>query len=37
MVGLVKGEIKVTSFDNVFNNKRELGPRLIELAEVLGK
>jgi 6-phosphofructokinase 1 len=37
MVGLVKGEIKVTSFDTVFNNKRELGPRLIELAEVLGK
>lgn len=37
MVGIVKGEIKVTSFDTVFNNKRELGPRLIELAEVLGK
>lgn len=37
MVGLVKGGIKVTSFDTVFNNKRELGPKLIELAEVLGK
>ncbi|NLI15344.1 MAG: 6-phosphofructokinase [candidate division Zixibacteria bacterium] len=37
MVGLVKGEIKVTTFENVFNNKRELGPRMIELAEVLGK
>jgi 6-phosphofructokinase 1 len=37
MVGMVKGELRVTSFDNVFNNKRELGPRLIELAEVLGK
>jgi 6-phosphofructokinase 1 len=37
MVGLVKSEIKVTSFEMVFNNKKELGPRLIELAEVLGK
>lgn len=37
MVGLMKGEIKLSSFDTVFNNKKELGPKLIELAEVLGK
>jgi 6-phosphofructokinase 1 len=37
MVGMVKGDLKVTSFDTVFGNRKELGPRLVELAEVLGK
>jgi 6-phosphofructokinase 1 len=37
MVGLVKGEAVVTSFDTVFRNKKELGPRLIKLAEDLGR
>lgn len=37
MVGLVKNDIKVSSFETVFNNKKELGPTLIKLAEVLGK
>jgi len=37
MVGLIKGSIEVTSFDTVFSNKKELGPTLVQLAEVLGK
>ena len=37
MVGLVKNELKVSSFETVFNNKRELGPNLIKLAGILGK
>lgn len=37
MVGLVKGAIQVSSFDTVFSNKKELGPTLVQLAEVLGK
>lgn len=37
MIGIVKGEVKVSSFETVFNNKKELGPSLIKLAEVLGK
>jgi 6-phosphofructokinase 1 len=37
MVGLVKNEVTITSFEDVFSNKKELGPRLIKLAEVLGR
>ena len=37
MVGLVKGSIQVSSFEKVFGNKKELGPTLVQLAEVLGK
>jgi len=37
MVGLIKGHVEATSFDDVFNNKKELGPNLIKLAEVLGR
>jgi 6-phosphofructokinase 1 len=37
MVGLVKNVIKVSSFETVFSNKKELGPAMIKLAEVLGK
>lgn len=37
MVGLVKNELKITSFETVFNNKRVLGPNLIKLANVLGR
>jgi len=37
MVGLVENKIKTSSFDTVFDNKKELGPNLIKLAEVLGK
>ena len=37
MVGLVKNELKITSFETVFNNKRELGPNLIKLAGILGR
>jgi len=37
MVGMIKGQVETTSFDTVFNNKKELGLDLIKLAEVLGK
>ncbi len=37
MVGLIKGHVEATSFDDVFRNKKELGPNLIKLAEVLGR
>jgi hypothetical protein len=37
MVGLVKNEVKVSSFDSVLSKKKGLGPNLIKLAEVLGK
>ncbi|MCP4582548.1 MAG: 6-phosphofructokinase [candidate division Zixibacteria bacterium] len=37
MVGLVKGKATITQFETVFSHKRELGPTLIKLAEVLGK
>jgi 6-phosphofructokinase 1 len=37
MLGLVNNKVKVTSFGDVFANKKELGPRLIKLAEVLGR
>ncbi len=37
MVGLVKGDVKVSSFETVFKSKKVLGPTLVKLAEVLGK
>jgi len=37
MVGLVENKIKTSPFDTVFDNKKELGPKLIKLAEVLGR
>jgi 6-phosphofructokinase 1 len=36
MVGIINGEIKTTSIDEVLKNKRTLDSRLIELAERLG-
>lgn len=37
MVGMVKGEITVSSFVDVFKKKRKLGSSDIKLAEMLGK
>ena len=37
MVGLVENKIKTSPFDTIFDNKKELGPKLIKLAEVLGR
>lgn len=37
MVGIIKGDVALTSFDKVFSHKKELGPDLIKLAEVLGR
>ena len=37
MVGLVKNEIKVSTFNSVLNKKRGLSPTQIKMAEVLGK
>ncbi len=37
MLGQINGKVEVTSFDEVFRNKKELGSWLINLAEVLGR
>lgn len=37
MIGIIKGDVALTPFDKVFSHKKELGPDLIKLAEVLGR
>jgi len=37
MAGLVKNEIELTHFEEVLREKRELGPNLVRLAEVMGR
>jgi 6-phosphofructokinase 1 len=37
MVGLIKNDIVVSTFESVLKKKKEFGPKLIELAEILGK
>lgn len=37
LVGLKKGEIATTPFDEVVNNKKELDPKVIELADILAR
>jgi hypothetical protein len=37
MVGIIKGELKTTSFEDVLRKKKEFDENLIKLARTLGK